>query len=146
MSTTDLRRMCSVMSHRGPDGGGYAILDQGTLGLAHVRLSVIDLATGTQPLSSADGKVTIVFNGELYDYQQHREALERRGHQFRTTSDTEVLLNLYIEYGIESFSKLNGEFAFVIWDARLQRMVAVRDRFGVKPLFVHQTQDELCFV
>ncbi|MDB5346300.1 MAG: Asparagine synthetase [Schlesneria sp.] len=146
VSTTDLRRMCSVMSHRGPDGGGFAILDQGTLGLAHVRLSVIDLATGTQPLSSADGHVTIVFNGELYDYQQHREALERRGHRFRTTSDTEVLLNLYIEYGTESFSKLNGEFAFVIWDARLQRLVAVRDRFGVKPLFVHQTQDELFFV
>jgi asparagine synthase (glutamine-hydrolysing) len=146
VSTADLRRMCSVMSHRGPDGGGFALLDQGTLGLAHVRLSVIDLATGTQPLSSTDGQVTIVFNGELYDYQQHREALERRGHRFRTTSDTEVLLNLYIEYGTESFAKLNGEFAFVIWDARLQRLVAARDRFGVKPLFVHQTQDELFFV
>ena len=146
MSAPDLRRMCSVIEHRGPDGGGYALLDHGTLGFAHVRLSVIDLVTGTQPLSSTDGQVTIVFNGELYDYQQHREALVRSGHQFRTMSDTEVLLNLYLEHGTESFSKLNGEFAFVIWDGRFQRLIAVKDRFGVKPLFFHRTQDELFFV
>lgn len=146
VSVADLRAMCSVMQHRGPDGGGFALLDQGTVGLAHVRLSVIDLATGDQPLSSPDGNVTIVFNGELYDYQQHREELQRRGHQFRTTSDTEVLLNLYLEYGTESFSRLNGEFAFVIWDGRHQRLIAVRDRFGVKPLFFHRTPDEVFFV
>lgn len=146
VSTADLRKMSSVIQHRGPDGGGFALLDQGTLGLAHVRLSVIDLATGTQPLSSADGQVTIVFNGELYDYQQHRDALIQAGHQFHTTSDTEVLLHLYLEYGTDSFSKLNGEYAFVIWDGRTQRLIAVRDRFGVKPLFIHQTADELFFV
>ncbi len=146
VSVADLRAMCSVMQHRGPDGGGFALVEQGAVGLAHVRLSVIDLATGDQPLSSPDGQVTIVFNGELYDYQQHREELQRRGHQFQTTSDTEVLLNLYLEYGTDSFSHLNGEFAFVIWDGRQQRLIAVRDRFGVKPLFYHQTPDELFFV
>lgn len=146
VSVGDLRKMCSVIEHRGPDGGGYALVDQGALGLAHVRLSVIDLATGDQPLSSSDGQVTIVFNGELYDYHQHRALLERSGHRFRTTSDTEVLLNLYLEYGTGSFEKLNGEFAFVIWDERYQRLIAVRDRFGVKPLFFHKTSDELFFV
>ena len=142
----DLRRMCSVINHRGPDAGGFALLDQGTLGLAHVRLSIIDLATGAQPLSSADGQVTIVFNGELYDYQRHREELIRAGHQFQTTSDTEVLLHLYLEHGVDSFRHLNGEFAFVIWDARSHKLIAVRDRFGVKPLYYHKTQDELFFV
>lgn len=146
VSVADLRAMCSVMQHRGPDGGGFALLDQGSVGLSHVRLSVIDLATGDQPLSSLDGQVTIVFNGELYDYQRLREELEQAGHKFQTTSDTEVLLNLYLEYGTDSFSQLNGEYAFVIWDARHQQMIAVRDRFGVKPLFVHQTPDELFFV
>lgn len=138
--------MSSVIQHRGPDGAGFALLDQGTLGLAHVRLSVIDLATGAQPLSSADGQVTIVYNGELYDYSQHRLDLERSGHRFRTTSDTEVMLNLYLEHGVECFSWLNGEFAFVIWDAKFRRLIAVRDQFGVKPLFYHRTQDELFFV
>ena len=146
VSVEDLRRMTSVIKHRGPDGGGFALLDRGTLGLAHVRLSVIDLATGVQPLSSDDGQVTIVFNGELYDYQQHRESLERCGHRFRTTSDTEVLLHLYLEHGLECFSLLNGEFAFVIWDERFQRLIAVSDRFGVKPLFYHRTETELFFV
>lgn len=145
VQVSDLRRMSSVIQHRGPDGGGYALLDQGTLGLAHVRLSVIDLATGDQPLSSANGQVTIVFNGELYDYQKHRETLQKNGYKFRTSSDTEVLLNLYLEHGVDSFSMLNGEFAFVIWDNRVQRLIAVRDRFGIKPLFVHRTNDEVLF-
>lgn len=146
VSVADLQRMCSVIGHRGPDGGGFVLLNQGTLGLAHVRLSVIDLATGTQPLSSADGQVTIVFNGELYDYRRHRKSLEKAGHHFRTASDTEVLLHMYLEHGTECFERLNGEFAFVIWDGRSQRLIAVRDRFGVKPLFFHKTADELFFV
>ncbi len=146
VAVADLRTMCSVIEHRGPDGGGFAVLDQGSLGFAHVRLSVIDLVTGAQPLSSADGQVTIVFNGELYDYQHHRDELVRLGHQFRTTSDTEVLLHLYMEHGVESFARLNGEFAFVIWDARFQRLIAVKDRFGMKPLYFHRTADELFFV
>ena len=142
----DLRAMCSVIQHRGPDCAGYALQDNGSVGLSHVRLSIIDLVTGDQPLSTPDGQVTVVFNGELYDYQRHRDALERAGHQFQTTSDTEVLLHLYLESGTDSFAQLNGEYAFVIWDGRTKRLIAARDRFGVKPLFIHRTSDELFVV
>jgi asparagine synthase (glutamine-hydrolysing) len=146
VSPEDLAAMCSVIEHRGPDGAGFAILNQGSLGLAHVRLSIIDPALGQQPFSSNDGDVTIVFNGELYDYQKHRDALVRAGHRFRTTSDTEVLLHLYLEHGLDCLQRLNGEYAFVIWDERQQRLIAVKDRFGVKPLFYHRTGDELFLV
>lgn len=154
VSEDDLQSMSAVLEHRGPDEAGLALLNQGRVGLAHVRLSIIDLESGQQPLSAmAAGKgngrpellATIVFNGELYDYQNHRADLIRRGHQMATQSDTEVLLHLYLEYGVECFSWINGEFAFVIWDARHRRLIAARDRMGVKPLFVHERPDEVLF-
>ncbi len=151
VSRDDLQSMSSVIQHRGPDDAGFAVLHQGRVGLAHVRLSIIDLTTGQQPLSAsrrqaAEGsEATIVFNGELYDYQSHRAELLRQGHVLTTQSDTEVLLRLYLEYGIECFSQLNGEFAFVIWDARERRLIAARDRMGVKPLYWHAKADEVIF-
>ena len=141
----DLARMASALRHRGPDGAGYTLLDRGRLGLAHVRLAIVDLATGDQPMASADGEVWITFNGEIYDHAALRRDLEPRGHKFRTTSDTEVLLAVYREYGLAMFSHLNGEFAFVLWDARNRRLIAARDRSGVKPLFYRMTADELLF-
>ena len=145
VSVDELRAMSSVIRHRGPDGAGFALLDGKSLGLAHVRLSIIDLMSGDQPLSSPDGQVTIVFNGELYDYQDYRDELIEDGFQFQTTSDTEVLLNLYLRDGVECFSKLNGEYAFVIWDSRSLQLYAVKDRFGKKPLYYHKRDDEIFF-
>ncbi len=141
----DLRRMSSALRHRGPDGAGYAILDGGGLGLGHVRLSVIDLASGSQPLFSADQSVCVVFNGEIYDHASLRAELIARGRCFRTSSDTEVLVQLYEEHGLDLLSRLNGEFAFLLWDARRRRLLAVKDRMGVKPLFYRRTATELLF-
>jgi len=132
---TDLRRMASVLAHRGPDDSGYALLRNGTLGFAHNRLSFIDLRSGDQPLFNAEGTLCILFNGELYDYALHAAALERQGYHFQTRSDTEVLLALYETRGLKMFDALNGEFAFVLWDSRNDLIIAARDRAGVKPLY-----------
>ena len=141
----DLARMASAMRHRGPDGAAYAVLDQGRLGLAQLRLAVVDLVTGDQPMASADGEAWITFNGEIYDHASLRRDLGARGHVFHSTSDTEVLLALYREHGLAMFPHLNGEFAFVLWDSRNRRLVAARDRSGVKPLFYRATGDEILF-
>jgi asparagine synthase (glutamine-hydrolysing) len=131
----DIRRMCSVIRHRGPDGAGFARVGDGSALLGHVRLSIIDLPGGAQPMFNEDHSVAVVFNGEIYDYQAHRDALLRAGHAFRTQSDTEVIVHLYEEHGPAFLERLNGEFAIVIYDDRTRRLLAARDRFGVKPLF-----------
>lgn len=136
-----LERMAAKIRHRGPDDEGYFL--SGPIGLAHKRLSIIDLATGHQPMT-ADG-VTVVFNGEIYNYVELREELRRRGHAFATTSDTEVLLRMYLEHGVDFVSRLNGMFAFVIYDPRQNRLVAARDHFGIKPLYVHRTATHVLF-
>src|SRR5262245_32700891 len=141
----DLRRMCSAIAHRGPDGAGYALLDRGRVGLGHVRLSIVDLAGGQQPLYNEDLSIAVVCNGELYDYPRLRRELTRRGHHFRTTSDSELLVHLYEEHGTDLFRRLNGEFAFVLWDARRRRLLAGRDPAGVKPLYYHAAPGELLF-
>lgn len=134
-STEGLRRMGRALHHRGPDAAG--LWEDIGVGLAHRRLSIIDLASGHQPMSSVDGRVHLVFNGEIYNYVELREELEQLGHRFRTKSDTEVLLALYLQYGVDAFPKVNGMFAGAFWDQRTARLVLVRDRFGKKPLFYH---------
>jgi asparagine synthase (glutamine-hydrolysing) len=136
-----LQRMSATIRHRGPDDAGIFISDG--VGLAHQRLSIIDLATGHQPMS-ADG-VTVVFNGEIYNYVELREELKRAGHAFSTTSDTEVLLRMYLQHGIDFVAKLNGMFAFVLYDPRRRRIVTARDHFGIKPLYVHRTKERILF-
>ena len=140
---TGLRRMARVMAHRGPDEEGF--FESGPVGLAHRRLSIIDLSSGQQPMSSADGRVHVVFNGEIYNYPELRDELEQQGLTFRTRSDTEVLLALYVRYGLDAFSKLNGMFSCGFWDERFDRLVLVRDRLGKKPLFYHRDAHRVLF-
>ncbi|MSU79518.1 MAG: asparagine synthase (glutamine-hydrolyzing) [Gemmataceae bacterium] len=142
---SDLARMCSAIAHRGPDGAGYALLDKGRVGLGHVRLSIVDLASGDQPLYNEDYSIAAVCNGELYDYQDLRNDLSKRGHQFRTSSDSELLVHLYEEYGTELFQHLHGEFAFLLWDASKRRLIAGRDPCGIKPLYYSSTPSEIVF-
>ena len=134
-SLEGLRRMARVLHHRGPDAEGF--YHEGQVGLAHRRLSIIDLEAGKQPMSSPDGKVVLVFNGEIYNYPELKAELEAKGHVFRTRSDTEVLLAMYLQYGLEAFPKMNGMFACAFWDARARQIVLARDRFGKKPLFYY---------
>jgi asparagine synthase (glutamine-hydrolysing) len=128
-----LTNMTSAIAHRGPDDKGIWVAQEA--GLGHARLSVIGLDDGQQPMSDATGELTIAFNGEIFNYLELREQLRARGRVFRTSSDTEVILHLYDEMGEDCVSRLNGDFAFAIWDGRRRRMVLARDRMGVRPLF-----------
>lgn len=144
-----LRRMAAALAHRGPDDEGFfeAATRGGDrrVGLAHRRLSIIDLSTGHQPMSNEDGAVQIVFNGEIYNFPQLREELIAKGHAFRTRSDTETIVHAYEEWGAECVARFRGMFAFAIWDARAERLLLARDRYGKKPLFLYQTQGLLLF-
>ena len=128
-----LARMIGTLAHRGPDGNGIYV--DGDVGLAHARLSIIDVGGGHQPMCNEDGTVWITFNGEIFNYVELRAELIARGHTFKTTSDTEVIVHLYEERGPDCVNALNGDFAFAIWDARQQRLVMARDRAGVRPLY-----------
>jgi asparagine synthase (glutamine-hydrolysing) len=138
-----LRRMAAAIAHRGPDGFGIAV--SGGVGLAHVRLSIIDLAGGAQPMATEDHLLAVVFNGEIFNYIELRAQLADRGYRFRTRSDTEVLLRAYEEWGDRMVERLNGDFAFVIHDRRANRLIIARDRFGVRPLFYAQVGRDLYF-
>jgi len=138
-----LMRMASQMVHRGPDGQG--IWKDTHVGLAHRRLSIIDLKTGDQPLSNEDGSIWIVFNGEIYNFQDLRKDLELKGHLFKTSSDTEVLVHGYEEWGREMLDRLNGMFAFALWNIRDGKLLLARDRLGVKPLYYHLDGKGLVF-
>lgn len=133
----ELRRMAQTIHHRGPDEDG--ILIEGAIGLFHKRLSIIDLATGQQPMTY--NECTIVFNGEIYNYVELRNELKKKGHNFRTTSDTEVILHLYEEYGDCFVELLNGMFAFLIYDRNKKRLFIAKDHFGIKPLYWFHNQE-----
>jgi asparagine synthase (glutamine-hydrolysing) len=138
-----LRRMGDVLRHRGPDGEGR-LLD-GPAGLAHRRLAIVDVAGGHQPMSNEDGTAWIVFNGEIYNHAALRPGLEARGHRDASRSDTETILHLYEEEGERCVERLQGMFAFAIWDGRRQRLLLARDRLGIKPLFYTVAGGELIF-
>lgn len=136
-----IENMMNTIIHRGPDSGGIHTDDKVTLGFR--RLSIIDLSdVANQPLYSADGSIVLVFNGEIYNFQDLREDLIQKGHQFKTKSDSEVLIYGYIEYGVDFVKKLRGMFAFCIWDKNKEEMFIARDGFGIKPLyFTNHTSD-----
>lgn len=137
-------RMTGVIAHRGPDGNGKYV--SGPIGLGHRRLSIIDLSSsGSQPMCNEDESVWIVFNGEIYNFQELRDRLLKRGHTFRSTSDTEIIIHLYEEYGVDCLSRLKGMFAFAIWDSGRGRLFLARDRVGIKPLYYCKTPDALYF-
>ncbi|MCI0463979.1 MAG: asparagine synthase (glutamine-hydrolyzing) [Gemmataceae bacterium] len=138
-----LKAMGNSIAHRGPDGEGYWT-DPG-LGLVHRRLSIIDLSGGSQPLGNEDGSVQVVFNGEIYNYVELRQGLLARGHRFRTSSDTEVLVHLYEEDGERMVERLRGMFAFALWDRRQRRLLLARDRLGIKPLYLYRDSEKLVF-
>lgn len=138
-----IQAMCDTISHRGPDEHGVYV--RGRVGLGHRRLSIIDLSTGQQPMSNERRDLWIVFNGEIYNFQELRQDLERRGYRFHSTSDTEVIVHLYDEYGPACVRHLRGMFAFALWDQRRQRLVLARDRLGQKPLFYALTEQALVF-
>ena len=133
VETEQLHLITELLSHRGPDGEGYHV--DGALGLGHRRLSIIDLTGGRQPMCNEDATVWIVFNGEIYNYPELRQELQRGGHNFRTNSDTEAIVHIYEELGEDCFEKLRGMFALALWDARKRQLLLVRDRLGIKPLF-----------
>src|SRR6202051_2092989 len=118
--------MRDAMHHRGPDDAGLFV--EGAVGLGHRRLSIIDLSGGHQPLANEDGSVTVVYNGEIYNFQELREELLARGHRFKTRSDTEVIVHLYEEVGAECVQRFRGMFAFALWDATRQCLLLARDR------------------
>src|SRR5215510_5915823 len=128
-----LTAMTAMLDHRGPDDRGVHI--EPRAGLGHTRLSIIDLAGGRQPMSNADGSLWITFNGEIFNYVELREELVLKGYRFRTDSDTEVILHLYEEEGAAAVKKLNGQWAFGIWNRRTHTLFLSRDRVGVRPLF-----------
>lgn len=137
------KKMCAVMVHRGPDDEGYYSDEKVSLGMR--RLSIIDLATGHQPISNEDKNVWAVYNGEIYNFPELRAQLIQKGHTFATKSDTEVIVHLYEEEGEDFVSRLNGMFAIAIWDKKENKLILVRDRLGIKPLHYWQSEETIVF-
>ena len=138
-----VRAMCDVIRHRGPDDEGICV--EAGVGLGMRRLSIIDLATGHQPIHNEDRTVWIVFNGEIYNYRELRAALERSGHRFYTSSDTEAIVHAYEEWGEQAFSRLRGMFGIALWDRRSRTLLLARDRAGIKPLYYAERGGRLFF-
>src|SRR6058998_3772816 len=137
-----IERMMAAQAHRGPDHSGYFV--ENNAGLGHLRLSIIDLSGGKQPIFNEDGSVVVVFNGEIYNFADLTSGLVSRGHKFATRSDTETIVHAYEEYGVECMKDFRGMFAFAIWDRRQKRLLLVRDRLGIKPVYYYASKD--CFV
>jgi asparagine synthase (glutamine-hydrolysing) len=139
-----IQKMSNCLNHRGPDDEG--IFCEGNIALGHRRLSIIDLSSaGHQPMFSEDGRYVIVFNGEIYNFQEIKAKLLALRHKFFSHSDTEVVLRSFIEWGEESFSMFNGMFAFAIWDKIKKELFIVRDRFGIKPLYYLNSAQQFSF-
>jgi asparagine synthase (glutamine-hydrolysing) len=141
--TSALREMCRVMAHRGPDDEGF--YTDGCLGIGMRRLSIVDLATGHQPISNEDGSLWIVFNGEIYNHQALREQLVARGHRYSTHSDTETIVHAFEDYSADCVQHLRGMFAFAIWNRNTKTLFIARDRLGIKPLYYKLTPERLLF-
>src|SRR6266705_3436411 len=139
----DVHQMCQTIVHRGPDDEGIYAKGRAALGMR--RLSIIDLSTGHQPIHNEDQSISVVFNGEIYNFPELRPDLEARGHRFYTNSDTEVIVHLYEEYGVECVKKLRGMFALAVWDQRKEKLLLARDRFGKKPLYYGMDSERLLF-
>ena len=137
IARADIQAMLQPIAHRGPDARGIYL--DGNAGLGHVRLSIIDLNTGAQPMTNEDETIWVVFNGEIYNFQELREKLLAKGHVFRSQSDTEVIIHAYEEFGSDCVKELRGMFAFAIWDAQRRRLFVARDRVGIKPLYFCDT-------
>jgi asparagine synthase (glutamine-hydrolysing) len=138
-----LARMSATLHHRGPDSEGAHI--DGPVGIAARRLAIIDLTGGDQPIANEDGSIVVIQNGEIYNYPELMGELERAGHRFRSRCDTEVLVHGYEQWGDKLWERLRGMFAVAVWDAREQRLVLARDRFGIKPLYYRDVDGELSF-
>ena len=139
-----IRQMSDSMTHRGPDADG--LYTDADFGFAHRRLSILDLSSaGNQPMSTSDGKLLVVFNGEIYNYLDLKFQLSEKGHRFFSKSDTEVLLHGYREWGLDVIPKLNGMFAFAIWDKKERKLILARDRYGQKPIYFWSYSGELVF-
>ncbi|HET7118085.1 MAG TPA: asparagine synthase (glutamine-hydrolyzing) [Hanamia sp.] len=138
-----LKNMSDSIFHRGPDDEGHYIHQN--VGLGFRRLSIIDLSTGHQPLSNQNDSIYIVFNGEIYNYLEQREKLKQKGYVYKTTTDTEVILHLYQEYGVDCLQYLRGMFAFAIWDNDKQQLFCARDRFGIKPFYYYKDNEQFVF-
>ena len=144
--SSDLIPACETLSHRGPDGSGEYQDHQNGIGLGHRRLSIIDLSdAGRQPMTSSDGRQVIVYNGEIYNFRDLRNQLIQRGYSFQSQTDTEVLLNAYLEWGTECLQHFIGMFALAIWDTEQKRLFLARDRMGIKPLYYYLHDDSLIF-
>src|SRR5712691_8643074 len=129
-------RMRDTMTHRGPDDAGIYVSDDRTVGLGNRRLAIVDLSpAGRNPMPNEDGRVWITFHGEIYNHESLRPALEARGHRYRSRTDTETIIHLYEELGLDFVRDLEGDFAIGLWDERARRIVLARDRIGVKPLY-----------
>lgn len=137
-----VKGMADLITYRGPDGEGYYVDDQVALG--HRRLSIIDLEGGKQPMFNEDQNLAVIFNGEIYNFQELTAELMRAGHTFATRSDTEVLLHGYEQWGKEMLQKLRGMFTFAIWDRKNETLFCARDHFGIKPFYYYQTMPESC--
>lgn len=139
-----LKGMTNIIAHRGPDGEGHFC--DGPIGLGHRRLSIIDLSDAArQPMATRDGRFVLTYNGEIYNFQELKATLSARGHLFRSNGDTEVLLAAFAEWGLGALERLNGMFAFAIWDTALQLLTVARDRFGVKPVYYAQVGNAFLF-
>ena len=138
-----LGRMCKSIYHRGPDEEGYTVLGPCAIGMT--RLSIIDVAGGQQPIANEDESIWIVFNGEIYNFQELQKLVLERGHKLKTKSDTEAIVHLYEEFGIDCLKYLEGMFAFAIWDKNKERLFIARDRMGEKPLHWGVFNNKLIF-
>lgn len=138
-----IKNMADRIIHRGPDSDGYFVDDYVALG--HRRLSIIDLKSGGQPIYNEDNSVVVVFNGEIYNYQELKKDLEKKGHKFKTNCDTEVLIHSYEEYGTDSFNMLRGMFAYTLYDSNKKELYGVRDYFGIKPFYYYKDNETFMF-